>query len=187
MTVDEPRRPAAVTVIGWVWIGLAALKGLSGAFAFVAYTFVLGPQLRALGPAAGPPPGEFGLVSGFLAHHFGALALAQVVVAVVILVSAIMFLRLRAWARLSLELVTWLAIAYIVGFGAFWVTAWLQLAPAVPPTARPNFPATAFRVGGAVMGATMMLMFGAAFVVLLRSLRSATVRTAFSRSEQGRA
>jgi hypothetical protein len=178
MVIEDRARPTAVSVIGWIWVGLAALMAFSGAMAFVAHRFVVGPMRRAMPLAEGTPPPEFNPVFGFLFQYFDSLALVQVAFAGVILYSAVMFLRLRPWARVSVEAITWLALVYVVGFGVFWVLTWLRTVPVeTPPSVQ--VPSGAFQVLGGGMGTVITLVFSVPLVVLLTFLRGTPVRAAF--------
>src|SRR5438128_1987002 len=65
MGIDEKARPTAVSVIGWIWLGLAALMTFSGAMGFVAHHFVVGPMLRRMTPVE-RTPSELSPVFGFV-------------------------------------------------------------------------------------------------------------------------
>ena len=60
-------------------------------------------------------------------QYFDILILVQAVFAAYLLIAAIKFLKLRAWARTVLEVVCWLGLAYMVGFTGFWISGWIAM------------------------------------------------------------
>ncbi len=54
------------------------------------------------------------------------LAIIQIGVAIIGLVSGINFLKLKAWSRNAVEILTWVLLLFMVGFGIFWEYGWLS-------------------------------------------------------------
>ena len=93
-------RPRCITVIGWVWIVFGGLMCL------VVPLALLDQSERSIQ--------VFGVV-------FSILGTAQICVGVLALYSGISFLRLKSWSRGVLEVLSWLLLLYVVGFGAYFV------------------------------------------------------------------
>ncbi|MBI5687642.1 MAG: hypothetical protein HZC54_21435 [Verrucomicrobia bacterium] len=103
MTQFIEKRPTAVSVIGWFWI-------IAGGFlALAAGTSLLHRPNESVVNDAAKQHAFLGMaarcyaVSGVLLLTTGATAI----------VSGIAFLRLRKWGRTALEVISWLAVAYI--------------------------------------------------------------------------
>jgi hypothetical protein len=168
MTESRPHRPEAVRVIGWLWLGLGALMVLSGTMGYLAHSFVMPP-----GRKLPPTPEEFGPVISFVFKYFAEFAVLQVCFALFIVLSAVAFLRLRSWARWALQLVTWTALLYVVGFGILWLSTWFQLAGSPSAFGLPSV----FRAFGMVMGIVVTASFAVPLVIMLRYLGSEAVRS----------
>ncbi len=91
-------RPTGVTVIGWVWIVLGGLMCFAAVLAVTSH-FLEGDIL----------PGMFIPIAGAVQSCVGVFSLY----------SGIAFLRLKSWSRGVLEVLTWLMLLYVVGFGAY--------------------------------------------------------------------
>lgn len=151
------KRPTAVSVIGWFWI-------IVGGFMTLASVSVLLQE----------PPSESLIremskdssLGAWVFRHYVLFALLQVAVAQVAIVSGIGFLRLRKWARIALEVLSWLGVAFV---GAIVV--------------KMIFMAFAYCRGCSVIVVAMgVAMISAIYLVplwfILRSLRSQKVRDA---------
>jgi len=181
----EPRtkkRPTSVTVIAWIFIGLAALMILSGAMALAMFTFIK----YSSGGAFAPPPsdelGPFGLAA-LLMEHFDLLALFQINIAVFIIISSIYFLKLRSWARTALEVVSWLGLTYVVGFSLFWIASWIFMSSSGPRGQGASAEPLIFGIFGAIMGIVVMAVYAAPLIAIIWFLRGKTIREACSRIE----
>jgi hypothetical protein len=98
------------------------------------------------------------------------VAVAQIAVAAVGFVSGINFLRLKAWSRISLEILTWLLLAFVVGFGIYWEYSWLSMTSQAGSRGA--------GLVGAIMGPLVMGMYGVALVIMLKYLRGDRVKEA---------
>jgi hypothetical protein len=103
-------------------------------------------------------------------RFFPLLAVAQIAVAAVGFVSGINFLRLKAWSRISLEILTWLLLAFVVGFGIYWEYSWLSMTSQAGSRGA--------GLVGAIMGPLVMGMYGVALVIMLKYLRGDRVKEA---------
>ncbi len=97
------KRPTAVSVIGWFWI----IVGFFTALASVASLLQDPPSESLIQEMAKDSP----VMARALRHYFVG-ALLQFVVGQVFIFSGIGFLRLRAWARTALEVVSWLVVVF---------------------------------------------------------------------------
>ena len=176
MNAVQKKRPTAVTVIGWIFIAGAILMILSGGMGFAAFSFMqqLGEEMP---PTFEGAPFQFGVME-VIFQHFGLIAMVQVALAVFILIASIQFLRLRRWARTALEVIAWLGLVYIVGFGIFWVASWLDITSSIPVTEGTSGPSSIFDIVGAIMGSVVALAWAVPLVVIIILLRGKTIRGA---------
>ncbi len=149
------RRPTAVTVLGWLFICLAALAFLRGVVMLMSCS---AHPREALGP---PMAGVMNVLLG-----------------AVVAVLAAYFLMLRAWARTALEVGTWLALVSAIGLFV------LMLAPDRPGSGPEGsgfiflYLAAFFRLVVLAVAA----VFSVGCVLVLRVLRSPEVRRAVTDS-----
>lgn len=169
-------RPTAVSVIGWSWVVLGGLMVVSGGLglAMAWLMTVLGISAQALQTTG---LGELGL-SGWVARHLMPLSVWQGVIGAVVLYVAIMFMRLQAWARAVLEVLTWATLAYTVGSGVYFAYVWLGGGHQSVAFARqmgiPNL-----RTVGVVADIVVTVVFAVPTYVMARYLRAPAVRDAF--------
>ncbi len=109
----QEKRPTCVSVIGWVWIVLGALMAFSAAMALLSWNMI--------GTHAKADP-EFQQNMPSIIKYFPYLAAVQLLVAVTGFVSGINFLKLKSWSRMALEILTWLLLLFVVGFGGYTVS-----------------------------------------------------------------
>jgi hypothetical protein len=176
MNAIQKKRPTAVTVIGWVFIAGAVLMIFSGGMGFAAFSFMkhMGGEKP---PIPEQAPFQFGVME-VIFQHFGLIAIVQGALAVFIIIASIQFLRLRRWARTALEVIAWLGLVYLVGFGIFWVVSWIGITSNIPITEGTPGPAPMFNIVGAVMGSVVTLFWAAPLVVIIIFLRGKTIREA---------
>ena len=173
MTTPAPnpeRMPGVLRIIAWLWIVAGGLMALSGFMALLALSAM--PQMP-------EPPPEFGLMA-LPFRHIGVLMAAQFVVAVIALVAGIGLLRLRAWARTTVEVMCWLAIAYNLVFVVLWVSAWTSIAAPMMDT-MPDGGGWAMRYAGPVMAIVMTAAMTVPLVLMIRYLRGPEARAAVVR------
>jgi hypothetical protein len=178
MSAIQKKRPTAITVIGWIFIAVAVLMIFSGGMGFVAFTFMQHMKGERP-PIPEGAPFQFGVMD-VVFQHFGIIALAQVALAAFIIIASIQFLRLRRWARTALEVIAWLGLVYIVGFGIFWVTSWISITSGIPVTEGAPGPPPLFGLFGAVMGSMVALVWAVPLVVIIAFLRGKMIREAVS-------
>lgn len=157
----QEKRPTCVTVIGWAWIVIGILMCLSSVMALFASSMILS-QISTESPDAAKN------VPAFL-RFFPLLAVLQFGVAIFGIISGVNFLKLKAWSRTALEILTWLILIFVVGFMIFWVASWSF------GTASSHAP-IGFSIMGAVMGIIVSATYGVPFGIMLKFLRSDKVK-----------
>jgi hypothetical protein len=169
----KTQRPASVTVIGLISILTAGLSILSAPLGLVMFLLMK--------PMGGPwtsMPADAPWGFRLMWRMFPYLMVLQTLVAVFALAAGIQFLRLRAWARTAFEVMYWLALIWIVGFGVYWVATWLSVTSTFPEQGGPPFPPHFFRVFGAIVGAVVTAFSAVPCGVIIWLLRGSTIRQA---------
>jgi len=157
----QEKRPTCVTVIGWVWIIIGGLMCLS-AIMVLFMSVVVGQMLR-----TDPEPDQN--VQAIF-RFFPLLAVSQIGVGVLGLVSGINFLKLKSWSRKVLEVISWLLLMYVVGFGIFWVFSWVSMTSGDGPTG--------FDMMGTVIGVVITAIYIVPLGIMLKYLRGDKVKNA---------
>ena len=151
MAVNE--RPTCVSVIGWAWIVIGGLMCFSAVMGIL-MSLSMRQMMHARPHLGEDVPTIFKL--------FPLIAFAQVCVGALALVSGIHFLKLRAWARSVLTVLTALLLVFVVGFGIFWVVMWVSVTDEGAP---PGFEAM-----GLIMGIFNTALFGVPLGIMLKYL-----------------
>jgi hypothetical protein len=159
-------RPTSVTVIGWLTVGVGVASILSAAGALLVTSAM---------PPFTPEPDTSGIYfPNWPFEHMVALSICQVGVASIALISGAGLLRLRAWARTTVEVLAWASLVGLVAFGVVWLRTATSMTSHLPKDAGvPNL-GPVFVAGGVVA----MIMFVIPTLVVIRVLRTATVRAA---------
>src|SRR5882724_2973642 len=116
-------RPTGVTIVAWLWIvagGLMVFSAIAGGLLY--------STMRDRGSHITTPhdvPIQFKLAQ-IVFDHLGSMLIVQFLVALLAIVSGIYLLRLHPWARTAIEILSWLAFIYSVGFGIYWVYMWIS-------------------------------------------------------------
>jgi hypothetical protein len=176
MNAVQKKRPTSVTVIAWIFIAGAILMILSGGMGFAAFSFMK-QTTGGVPPVPEDIPGQLRVMQ-FAFQHFELIAMVQCALAIFILIASIQFLRLRRWARTALEVITWLGLVYVVGFGIFWVVSWIGITSNIPITEGTPGPSSLFNIVGAVMGSVVALFWAVPLVVIIIFIRGKTIREA---------
>jgi len=145
--MNKKNRPKCVTVIGRVWIVLSILICISALLNLVA-------------TSAKTPP----------------IAVLQIILSVAAFTSAVMFLKLHEKARRVLEYITWISLAFIVGFPIVWAIKWVSVST--------EKGSTEFTIIGAIMGVVTMAFYGIPMGILLKFVRSQAVRNAMLKDSE---
>jgi hypothetical protein len=176
MNAVQKKRPTSVTVITWIFIAGAILMILSGGMGFAAFSFMK-QTTGGIPPVPEDIPGQLGVMQ-FVFQHFELIAMVQVALAIFIIIASIQFLRLRRWGRTALEVIAWLGLVYVVGFGIFWVASWIGITSSIPLTEGTSGPPPMFGIFGAIMGSVVALIWAVPLVVIIIFLRGKTIRGA---------
>ncbi len=176
MESEAKKRPASVTVIGWIFIAVAILMVFSGAWGFMAFTWM--KQMNEDFPSMQEIPSGFFRVHRAIFQNFGLLASIQMLLGVFVVVAGVQFLKLQRWARTALEVVSWLALVYVVGFGIFFIFAWISMTSSTPVAEATAGPPPYFGVFGAVIGIVVTAFYALPVVVIIKFLRGETIKEA---------
>jgi lysylphosphatidylglycerol synthetase-like protein (DUF2156 family) len=122
-------------------------------------------------------PQGFGFMMSMF-RYFTWFVMAQLGLAVVAIVAGIQFLKLRPWARAALEILSWISLIYVVGFGLFWVSTWSTMTGQFPQQQDAPFDMETFKIVGLVMGAFVTLAFAVPLAIMIKYLRGKVVREA---------
>jgi len=183
VTMTRPRdRPLAVTIIGWIFLVIATLLIVLGVFVLLSYHVFFSSKFNQALPLAEDAPRWAKLGVVYLRYSLVSWH-AATLLSVFVLVAAVQFLKLRAWARTALEVVSWLCIAGTLGSWIFLLPVWARIAsePAgAPAKGAPAFPA--FNILGVATSMAYMLLSLVPAAVMIYFLRSKTVRGAFVRT-----
>lgn len=172
--MEKIQRPASIPLIAWIWIA-------SGVFVIV--TSVVGTgnlsDLKGLLPAAGAPGNTPPLIRTIedLSAYFMWFTLIQVAMAVLAVVAGYCFLRLQAWARGALELLTWISLVTLVTAGVFLVPVWMAISRLLVP-AGSGVDAHRIAMTGAVAMVIAVFVAAVPLAAMIRSLRSRAVKEA---------
>ncbi len=177
--MKSSERPALVTLVGWAFVLVSLFMLLTGAMGIGAVLFVESASREGIPESFEGAPGMF-FVSLVFIRQFGALAVLQMAVAALVLVCAVKFMRLRAWARSALEAFTWLSLLGMLVIGVLVVHSWMKMTADMSPAMTAPLSAEAFTLVGAVLWAALDFVLAACAVFLLAALRSRTVREAVS-------
>jgi lysylphosphatidylglycerol synthetase-like protein (DUF2156 family) len=172
--MGQAKRPSSVSVIAWTWIitgGFAVFSGIMSLLMLAAM-----PGLQSELPYAPGMPQDFGFMTSMF-RYFGWLVLAQLVLAAVAIVAGIQFLQLRAWSRTALEILSWISLIYVVGFGLFWISTWSTITGEFAQQGAP-FDMETFRVAGLAVAIFITLAFAIPLGIMIKYLRGKAIREA---------
>jgi lysylphosphatidylglycerol synthetase-like protein (DUF2156 family) len=172
--MGQGKRPTAVSVIAWTWIltgGFAVLSGIVSLLMLAAM-----PTLQSELTYGTGMPQSIGVMTSMF-RYFDWLVPAQLVLAAVAIVAGVQFLRLQSWARVALEILSWISLIYVVGFGVFWVSTWSTLSGQFAQQGVP-FDVETFRIAGLTVGIVVTLAFAIPLAVMIKYLRGKAIREA---------
>jgi hypothetical protein len=173
--VEGPQRPKAVTVIGRIWIVVAVVLTMKALVNLLTWS-VLRSASPGLLRAAEQASSSAWLVGPILRYAVVLFAL-QAAIWGTVGFCAFSLLRMRPWARVAVQAVCWLNLAYVAGFLVFWVGIWTNAArlaaedPSLTASKRTLVLAAGVGIG---------VLLGTALAVMLGYLRSSRVRAAFA-------
>lgn len=176
MEAVQNQRPTAITIIGWVSIVGGALMGLSGLMGLLAYS-AMQQMSGGKQPVIPDNLSPSFKMAGWMFQHFELLSYSQVGIAFLVMVAGVYFLKLREWARMILEIMSWLGLIYTIGFAMLWIPSWI----AMTTGSQAQAPA-AFGIVGAIMGILVLAVFAVPLVLMIKYLRGPVVREAVQRA-----
>jgi hypothetical protein len=169
--IEEPLRPRAVTVIGWLWL-VGAFLFLVRALVNLVVWKILEPDMPSILALDGQAAAQLRFLRPVF-EHLTALQTAEAILSAAVIVLSYELLRLREWARVGLLAVCWLVLVYVAVFGSFWFWLWRRI------VAAPQSPAGSFERIGLVAGLAVCLAAAAGLAVMIALLRGSRVRAAF--------
>jgi hypothetical protein len=161
--------PKTLLVIGWTFLIISVLLIVSGILCLVVNLMFnrMPPdqRLELFESMAQDDP-----VSLLVLDYAGMLAFVQSLPAAVVLIISIFFLKLRAWARMGIEIVCWATIAYSIVALIIICTLWLS-----------RIPVLAKYTTGANMVFSLALTIAAAvpLIFIIKYLRRSDIRRLF--------
>jgi hypothetical protein len=169
------RRPVGIAIAAGLWIAMGALMILGAVMGGFAYFMmnVMGPPLPP--PSANMPP-AFAMMESIF-QYFGVLIVLQFILAVIAIWAGVALLRLKPWARATIEILSWLAFLYTVGFGIFWVYLWCSMTGLMPKDDT-SINSEMIQIMGMVMGVVITAMFAVPLGIMIRYLRGTEARAA---------
>ena len=177
MTPEEEEgaeRPRAVTVIGRLWLVVAVLL-LGKALVNLAIWTVLKPDAPSFIRDALAQTPRFRLLQPLFAH-LTVVMLLQALWWAFVGVAAFALLRLRPWARVTIQGVCWLVLVYSMAFEIFWAAVW----PTLPAGSAGAMPLGAsYRTVALIAGLTVGAAGCAGLIWMIVLLRGPRVRAAF--------
>jgi hypothetical protein len=155
--------PTVVKVLGGIWLGIGVLMVASSLTGFASFLMIKSTMEQ---KDISDAPVIF--------HYFHLLLIIQLFFAVFVIYSSYKFLKLKAWARKAIEVVNWLGLLYVVGFGIFWEITLLFKRLGFAESGSFN----GLTILMAVMGIFIIAAFGVPLAVMIHFLRSQKVREA---------
>lgn len=176
--MDQSVRPASVSVIAWIWIVSGVFIIVSGVMGIDALSDL--PELMPDKDLPKQVPPVLAVMMG-LSHYLIWLTALQMVIAVLAVVAGVYYLKLRAWARGILELLTWVSLAMLISLGFFWLPMWMMTSEHFLPTDG-SIDVQRVKFIGAVLGGVFMVVSAIPLAMMIRSLRSKAVGEAIRRA-----
>jgi hypothetical protein len=175
---EEPERPRAITVIGWIWIVVGGLYFLRGVVDLVMWK-ALQPAAPALLREVESRDPELRFLRPMF-EHLTAIKFAQLIAGAAVAFSAYQFLRLRPRARVVIQIVCWIVLCYVLALAALWIRIWTRAFALAPDD--PRFAGSHGRISLA-LGLGVSLALATALIVVIVLLRSSDVRHVFERRD----
>lgn len=170
----EPERPRAVAVIGWTWLVLGTLAFLKDVLDLIVW-ITIRPAISSLFGAATEQASQVRMLRP-LFEHLGELKAAQALLALLIVIAAIAFLRCRPWGRVGMQIACVLALVYIIGFGLLWS---ISFARGMAAAGVPMLVSSRIALGA---GLSFLALVAAAFVAMSVTLASSGFRDAYRKA-----
>jgi hypothetical protein len=168
------KKTASIAVIAWSYILLALFVILVSGLSICGSQYI-NQQIETM-------PNEI-LESlpgmGFVMQYSGPLLILQTIVALFMLIAGIEFLRLRAWARTAVEILSWLCIVFAVVIALFFIMTWTNIVSQMMAFEE-NGTSSTLNILGIGVGIILMVIFVIPLLMIVRALRGKAVRDAVS-------
>jgi hypothetical protein len=176
--VTEKKKTASIAVIAWSYILLALFVILFSGLSVFGSTYV-NQQMETM------PDEILESIPGvlFIMQHSGSLLILQTICAIFMLIAGIEFLRLRAWARTAVEILSWLCIVFAVMIVLFFIMTWLNISSQMMAFEDNDGTSSALNVLGIGVGIVLMVLFVIPLLMMIRALRGKAIRDAVSSAE----
>ncbi len=175
-------RPAGITTTAWLWIvmgGLMIFSGVLGGFAYTMMRDIVPP----LPPSMNIPTGSSVMMSIF--QHSRVVLFRQCIVAVAALGGGIALLRLKPWARTTIEALSWPALLNTTGFGILWIFMWISMSGQIPKGDVPTNSDT-FQLTAAVAGVIINAAFAVPLWIMIRYFHGGKVRSVIANARRAK-
>ena len=172
--METQQRPGSIPIIAWTWIIGGMLMLLLGIFTLVAV-----PRMSELMSQVGGQRHMSASMGMRLAvsNYIVGLTVIQSALSIAAILAGVYFLKLRAWARGMLELLSWLTLISVIGMGFIWLPLWM----AASEDLLPNVTAVDMhkvKMIGAAVGGVVVIVAAIPLIVMIKSLRGKAVRAA---------
>ncbi len=166
-------RPAGVVAIAWLWIVGGILLLISALLTWAVLTLFE----SALPPASAPAhaPAEIVLINTLL-NNMGVLVWSQVAIGALSIYAGTQFLKLRLWARIAIEALTWISLVYVLANGAYFLYMWESIV--IDLSKQLMVDGDALRITGYVTVVTLTVVFAVPLGFMIKYLRAPAVRQA---------
>ena len=159
-----------VATIGWIWLVLGAMAVVAGLGGLMAST------VKGLSSARLP---VHSILMDFLWQHNRETSAAQVALGPLVVLTAVMFLRRRPWARVIIQALSAAMLAWVVWFTVYWLRALAFMTSDSDP--RPAV--MVVRIVMSVGGILVMGGFATAFGLLIWVLNRTAIKEVFRDSK----
>jgi len=172
--METRQRPNSIPVIAWSWIIGGVLMLVLGIITLAAV-----PRMSELMSQVGGQrhmSASMGIRMA-VSNYILWLTLIQSALSVAAVFAGIYFLRLRAWARGVLELLSWLTLFSVVAMGFIWFPLWMAASDDLLPRDG-SVDLHRVKMIGTAAGGVVMVIAAIPLMAMIRSLRGKAVREA---------
>ena len=172
--METHQRPNSIPVIAWSWIIGGVLMLILGIITLAAV-----PRMSELMSQVGDQrhmSASLGMRMAVSNYILG-LTLVQTVLSIAAIFAGVYFIKLRAWARGVLELLSWLTLISVVAMGFIWFPLWMAASNDLLPRDG-TVDIHRVKMIGAAAGGLVMVIAAIPLVAMIRSLRGKAVRLA---------
>lgn len=174
------KRPSSVTMIGWLFIIVATCMLISGGMSFMVFISMklIGVDISQQMPKE--MQGPFGFME-IIVKHFSLMLFLEIMFSLFVMISAIQFLRLKAWGRTALEAISWLGLVYLVSLGIIFVFSWIRVVSSVVVVKTAFGPPLIFAMFLLIASIANIAIWGVLLIFIIKLLRGKTIKEAVIR------